>query len=51
MLLCYAADQYALIIIRIIKLILSLRLSCVYGQNQWGTEDQGWISVYKQNNS
>ena len=25
---------------------VSLRLSCVYGENQWGTEDQGWISWF-----
>ena len=23
-----------------------LRLSCIYGPNQWGTEDQGWISWF-----
>ena len=25
---------------------MSLRLSCVYGENQWGTEDQGWIAWF-----
>ena len=25
---------------------VSLRLSCVYGENQWGTEDQGWIAWF-----
>ncbi len=23
-----------------------LRMSCIYGPNQWGTEDQGWISWF-----
>jgi len=42
-----SADQYVLDYSRIFKLkCLSLRLSCVYGQNQWGTEDQGWISWF-----
>ena len=42
-----AADQYALDYYKNYKInSVSLRLSCVYGQNQWGTEDQGWISWF-----
>jgi CDP-paratose 2-epimerase len=42
-----AADQYVIDYAKNFKLnCLSLRLSCIYGQNQWGTEDQGWISWF-----
>ena len=42
-----AADQYVIDYAKNFKLnCLSLRLSCVFGQNQWGTEDQGWISWF-----
>ena len=42
-----AADQYMKIYSKIFNLkTVSLRLSCVYGENQWGTEDQGWISWF-----
>ena len=42
-----AADQYVLDYFKNYKInSVSLRLSCVYGQNQWGTEDQGWISWF-----
>ena len=26
-----------------------LRMSCIYGPNQWGSEDQGWISWFIKN--
>ncbi len=40
-----SADQYLLDHAKLYKLnAVSLRLSCVYGENQWGSEDQGWIS-------
>ena len=42
-----AADQYVLDYSKNYQInAVSLRLSCVYGQNQWGTEDQGWISWF-----
>jgi CDP-paratose 2-epimerase len=42
-----AADQYLLDYSKIYNLnTSSLRLSCVYGENQWGTEDQGWIAWF-----
>ncbi len=42
-----AADQYLLDHAKIFKInAISLRLSCVYGENQWGTEDQGWIAWF-----
>ena len=42
-----AADQYLLDYSKNYQInSVSLRLSCVYGQNQWGTEDQGWISWF-----
>ena len=42
-----AADQYLLDYSKIYNLnTSSLRLSCVYGNNQWGTEDQGWIAWF-----
>ena len=37
-----AADQYVIDYAKLYNLrTVSLRLSCVYGENQWGTEDQG----------
>ena len=40
-----AADQYLIDYSKVFNInAVSLRLSCVYGENQWGTEDQGWIS-------
>ena len=42
-----AADQYLVQYAKLYKLkTVSLRLSCVYGENQWGTEDQGWIAWF-----
>ncbi len=42
-----ASDQYVLDYARNYKLkCISIRLSCVYGINQHGTEDQGWISWF-----
>ena len=42
-----AADQYVRDYSRTYKLnTVVLRLSCIYGQNQWGTEDQGWIAWF-----
>ena len=42
-----AADQYVLDYAKLYNLqTVSLRLSCVYGENQWGTEDQGWIAWF-----
>lgn len=42
-----AADQYVIDYAKIFGLnTLVLRLSCVYGPYQWGTEDQGWISWF-----
>jgi CDP-paratose 2-epimerase len=42
-----AADQYIVDYAKLFNLkTVSLRLSCVYGENQWGTEDQGWISWF-----
>ena len=42
-----AADQYLVDYAKLYKLkTVSLRLSCVYGENQWGTEDQGWIAWF-----
>jgi CDP-paratose 2-epimerase len=42
-----AADQYLLDYSKLFNIkAVSLRLSCVYGENQWGTEDQGWIAWF-----
>lgn len=42
-----AADQYILDYSKLFNIkAVSLRLSCVYGENQWGTEDQGWIAWF-----
>ena len=42
-----AADQYLLDYYKLFGIkTVSLRLSCVYGENQWGTEDQGWIAWF-----
>ena len=42
-----AADQYIIDYAKLYNLkTVSLRLSCVYGENQWGTEDQGWIAWF-----
>ena len=42
-----AADQYLLDYYKLFGVkAVSLRLSCVYGENQWGTEDQGWIAWF-----
>ena len=39
-----SSDQYVRDYSRTYKLkTVVLRLSCVYGPNQWGTQDQGWI--------
>lgn len=42
-----AADQYVLDYARVFGLrTLVLRLSCVYGPGQFGTEDQGWVAHF-----
>tara|TARA_B110000027_G_scaffold128824_1_gene149647 strand:+ start:2269 stop:3276 length:1008 start_codon:yes stop_codon:yes gene_type:complete len=42
-----AADQYLIQYAKLYSLkTVSLRLSCVYGEDQWGTEDQGWIAWF-----
>jgi CDP-paratose 2-epimerase len=42
-----SSDQYVRDYSRTYKLKTAvLRLSCVYGPNQWGTQDQGWISWF-----
>ncbi len=42
-----AADQYVIDYGRIYGLrTLSLRQSCIYGQHQFGVEDQGWIAWF-----
>ena len=42
-----AADQYLIDYFKLFGIkTVSLRLSCVYGENQWGTEDQGWIAWF-----
>jgi CDP-paratose 2-epimerase len=40
-----AADQYVRDYARIYNVpSVVLRMSCVYGPHQWGTEDQGWVA-------
>jgi CDP-paratose 2-epimerase len=42
-----ASDQYLIDYAKLFQLkTVSLRLSCVYGENQWGTQDQGWIAWF-----
>jgi len=42
-----SSDQYVLDYAKTFELNTTvLRLSCIYGPNQWGTEDQGWISWF-----
>ena len=42
-----AADQYLIDYFKLFGIrTVSLRLSCVYGENQWGSEDQGWIAWF-----
>jgi len=42
-----AADQYALDFARIYGLrATSFRQSCIYGQRQFGVEDQGWVAWF-----
>ena len=42
-----SSDQYVRDYSRSFNLNTTVfRLSCIYGQNQWGTEDQGWISWF-----
>lgn len=42
-----AADQYVLDYARIYGLpAVSLRMSCIYGPHQRGTEDQGWVAHF-----
>jgi len=42
-----AADQYVLDYARIYGLkTLVLRQSCIYGKNQFGVEDQGWLAWF-----
>ncbi|OHB62797.1 MAG: CDP-paratose 2-epimerase [Planctomycetes bacterium RBG_13_62_9] len=44
-----AADQYVLDYARMYGLRnVVLRMSCVYGRRQWGTEDQGWVAHFAQ---
>ena len=42
-----AADQYVLDYARSFDLLTAvLRMSCIYGQRQMGTEDQGWVAHF-----
>jgi CDP-paratose 2-epimerase len=42
-----AADQYVRDYARVFALrTVVLRMSCIYGQRQFGTEDQGWIAHF-----
>jgi len=42
-----AADQYVLDFARSFRLPAAvLRMSCIYGQHQMGTEDQGWVAHF-----
>lgn len=42
-----AADQYVLDYARIFNLPAAvLRMSCIYGPHQFGTEDQGWVAHF-----
>lgn len=42
-----AADQYLIDYAKLYNLkTVSVRLSCVYGENQWGSQDQGWIAWF-----
>lgn len=41
------ADQYALDYARSFGLpVAVLRMSCIMGEHQWGTEDQGWVAHF-----
>jgi CDP-paratose 2-epimerase len=42
-----AADQYVLDYARSFNLLTAvLRMSCIYGRHQMGTEDQGWVAHF-----
>jgi CDP-paratose 2-epimerase len=42
-----AADQYVLDYARSFGIPATvLRMSCIYGPHQWGTEDQGWVAHF-----
>jgi CDP-paratose 2-epimerase len=42
-----AADQYVLDYARSFGIPAAvLRMSCIYGPHQWGTEDQGWVAHF-----
>jgi CDP-paratose 2-epimerase len=42
-----AADQYVLDYARSFRIpAVVLRMSCIYGPHQWGTEDQGWVAHF-----
>ena len=42
-----SSDQYVRDYSRTYKLkTVVFRMSCIYGPNQWGTQDQGWISWF-----
>ncbi|MDQ2730429.1 MAG: NAD-dependent epimerase/dehydratase family protein, partial [Armatimonadota bacterium] len=42
-----AADQYVLDYARMFNLpAAALRMSCIYGPHQFGTEDQGWVAHF-----
>jgi CDP-paratose 2-epimerase len=42
-----AADQYVLDYARSFEMpAVVLRMSCIYGLHQWGTEDQGWLAHF-----
>lgn len=42
-----AADQYVLDYARSFRLpFIVFRMSCIYGQYQWGNEDQGWVAHF-----
>jgi CDP-paratose 2-epimerase len=42
-----AADQFVLVFARSFDLLTAvLRMSCIYGPHQMGTEDQGWVAHF-----
>ena len=42
-----AADQYVLDFARTFKIPAAVfRMSCIYGEHQFGTEDQGWVAHF-----
>ena len=45
-----AADQYMLDYFRVYQIpTVVLRMSCIYGNRQWGQEEQGWLCHFARN--